>query len=171
MKTTVKLIVIGFVSILIASCASYQKKLNKAKNFLLADPTELSKLCSDRFPNKNEYIKGKTDTVAGATIYVKGDSVKCPDGTKKKAPDKSVKCPPSTHSVDTIKVADSAMIYYLTAQIKKADDSLNIYHERMKVRDAEIVKTKKENRKKIFIIIGLCALIGGGVLAKIKGVI
>lgn len=107
-------------------------------------PEVLAKDCAEKFPPVIRFLPGKTDTIPGDTIIVKGDSIPCPDGTKIKQPDKSVICPPSFTRVDTITVTDSALLYLLYANINrlKADSinkSITIINQ-----EKEIKKIKKQ---------------------------
>lgn len=100
--------------------------------------------CSKTFPSVIRYLPGKTDTIPGDTIIVKGDSVPCPDGTKVKQPDKSVICPPSFTRVDTITVTDSALLYVLHSNINRLrTDSIN-KSMTIEYQQKEIKKLKKD---------------------------
>lgn len=155
---------------LLASCATYNKKLRKSSEFFNAHPEELSKLCSDKFPVKTVFLPGKRDTVPGQTIYLPGDSIPCPDGSKVKAPDRHVKCPPSVNCTpDTIKVEDTAKIFFLNSQLKKAGDSLNVQKGKMSEKDKQLAEEKKGSKKKDWIIISLVLMIGVSIFLKIKG--
>lgn len=168
---------------LFTSCgSSFLKQQKKFIEFAGKYPTELARLCSDRFPSTPIYIAGKTDTIEGEKIYIKGDSIPCPDGSKVKAPDKQVDCPPSFNTRDTIKVPDNARIYILNrtiADLQNANDQLRReYDEKMKKKDEEIKKLKEENdnlksksNKRLYVIIALSFIIGLCIFLKIKRII
>lgn len=165
-----------------ASCSTYQKQQKKFIEFAGKYPTELARLCSDRFPSTPIYIAGKTDTIEGEKIYIKGDSIPCPDGSKVKAPDKQVDCPPSYNTRDTIKVQDYARIYILNgtiAELQNANDQLHReYDEKMRNKDEEINKLKEENKKiqsksnkRLYLNIALSFIIGLCIFLRIKRII
>ena len=147
--------------VFIAGCATTEKK---ARNYYLEHKDELAKLCSDCFPVKQEYIKGKDIYLPQDTVYVKGDTVEvqgdCPDGTKVK-----VKCPPSDTMkvyvpilrIDTITKADSAAIKFWQSEFRKADKAKND----LILEKASEIESKKEWRKWA-LILGLVIVVWGG---------
>jgi len=158
------------LAMLFASCSSYNKKLARSSKFFNENPAELAKLCTDKFPVKTVFLPGKRDTIPGQTIYLPGDSIPCPDGTKVRAPDRHVKCPPSIECTpDTIKIEDTAKIFLLNHELKKARDSLNVQKGRIEEKNEQLVEEKKASGNKTWIIVSLALIIGAGVLMKIKG--
>lgn len=104
-------------------------------------PEVLAKYCAEKFPPVIRFLPGKTDTIPGDTIFVKGDSIPCPDGTKVKAPDKPAYCPPSYRRVDTVQVTDSAKLFLLNTRINK------LYADSIK--HTTVIASQKEDIKKL----------------------
>lgn len=94
------------------SCSGKKRFVKFAKNH----PEALAKECLDKFPIKETFIQGKTDTLVNYQT-IKGDSIECP----KALPNKTVyvKCPDSKVitktliRVDTIIKKDSSALYLL----------------------------------------------------------
>lgn len=175
------ILIIAFCAML-ASCSTYQKQQKKFVKFASDYPSELARLCSDRFPTVPEIIEGKTDTIKGETIYIKGDSIPCPDGSKVKAPDQQVDCPPSTHTRDTLKIENKAKIYLLQKTIQDLQLSIDKKNSEfdiaMKKKDDQIKDLEKEIEKKdkrlfyrLLIIIGLGVVMVGSIILKVKKII
>lgn len=149
------------IMVFIAGCATTERK---ARNYYLEHKDELSKLCADCFPVKQEYIKGKDVYLPQDTVFIKGDTVEvqgdCPDGTKVK-----VKCPPSDTMkvyipilrIDTITRADSAAIYYWQSEYKKTDSIKNKL-----ILDKATLNESKNEWRKWAVILGAVILVYGG---------
>lgn len=137
-----------FALIILSSCTT--RKRNKAHNYFRDHPQELAELCAKEFPPVINHIQGKTDTIPGINVYIKGDSIPCPDGTKVKAPDVKVPCPPSTHRVDTVTIENTAKIKALEGESKNKD-------ARISELEKELTETKEKasNRMWWLISIGL----------------
>lgn len=170
---------IGLCSLLF-SCNTYQKQQRKFIKFASDYPSELARLCSDRFPTTPIFIKGKTDTIHPAPIIIR-DTVDCPDGTKVPI-ERKVDCPPSTHSVDTLRLPDNAKIFLLNKTIqdlqlsieglnKKFTDSIKVKDDKIKDLQSEIRKKDKKLLYRLWIIIGLSGIIGLATFLRIKGII
>lgn len=159
-----------FVMILLSSCMSWKKQLERSTTFFVKNPEELAKLCYTKFPTKPDtLIIGKTDTVPGPVVYVKGDSVKCPDGSKQKSPDKVVKCPASTHRVDTVFREDPRKVFLFQSEIKRFKDSVLVLHTKLQESEKNVREARKQSQNRLFIVIGLIVLIVGGFIARMKG--
>lgn len=158
-----KLIMFGVIAMMLASCATYEKKLNKFQLFALNHPAELAKLCADKFQVKEITKPGRIDTVPGKTVYLPGDSIPCPDGTKVKSPDKKVQCPPSTICTpDTIRMEDTAKLFLMAADRDKYKDSLNVMKGKLEA-------VKKISSSRLWIIIGVAGAIALAIFSKFKG--
>lgn len=171
-----KLILISSV-ILFASCSTYQKQQKKFVKFASDYPSELARLCSDRFPTVPEFIKGKPDTI-NKTVFIKGDSIPCPDGSKVKAPDVKVDCPETIRQVDTIRLPDNAKIYLLNKTIQDLQLSIDAKNNILRQKDVEIKNNedkiselKKKLLDRFWIIIGLSVIMGIAIILRIKNII
>ncbi len=154
-----KRIIITVVSLLLLAGCTTQRK---AEKWYRGNPVELAKLCLDCFGDNSTpvYVKGRTDTIPGETIYIKGDSIPCPDGTKIKAPDVKVPCPPATQRVDTAfrdRWETLARIKVLEAEVAESKDEL----EKEKARGDKLQARGDKYKKSTTI---LSAIIGLGFL-------
>lgn len=78
-----KLIVL--LALVCAGCNTYQKQLNKTRNFLADNPAELAKLCADKYTDRDTVFKqGRTDTLT--KVVTDTLTADCPDGTVVKVP-------------------------------------------------------------------------------------
>lgn len=165
-----KILSMIILAIVLGSCATQKKKLEKFQNFALNNPGELAKLCADKFPVKEITKPGRVDTVPGKTvylpgktIYLKGDSVKCPDQT--------VQCPPSTNKTDTVFREDTAKLKMWMDNFQKERDSLNLVKGQLSEVKDQLKSSEIQNRTKLWTIVALIGIIGAGVFLKIKGII
>lgn len=166
-----KLTIIVILAMMLGSCATYQKKLNKFQTFALNNPAELAKICTDKFPVKEVVKPGRVDTlpgktvfIKGETIYLKGDSVKCPDH--------SVDCPPSTTAQpDTVYREDTAKLFVALDKEQKTRDSLNLVKGQLTEVKDQLKKSQNSNTTKSYIIMSLLLVIGVGAFLKIKGLL
>lgn len=121
------IIVMILLAIITSGCSGKKGYIKYSKNH----PEILANDCMEKFPPKTEFRPGRIDTVPGETILVKGDSIPCPDGTKVKAPDKPVICPPSFVCYpDTIIRVDSAALFLLGVERLKVHDRNNTIIEK-----------------------------------------
>lgn len=168
---SMKKLTVMILAMMLGSCATYQKKLEKFQNFALNNPVELSKLCADKFPVKEvvkpgrvDTVPGKTVFVTGKTIYVKGETIKCPDD--------SVQCPPSTKAQpDTVYREDTAKLFVALDKYDKARDTVSQQKGTIKELKGQLKKSDIANTQKTWTIVALIAIIGAGVLLKIKGIL
>lgn len=164
-------ILIVIMAMLLGSCATYQKKLNKFQTFALNNPSELAKLCADKFPVKEitkpgriDTVPGKTVFLPGKTIYLKGDSVKCPD--------QQVDCPPSTNAQpDTVYREDTAKLKVWMDKWQNSQDSLNMVKGQLKTTRENLEASERKNQTKLWTIVALIGILGAGVFLKIKGIL
>lgn len=168
------------VIFLMSSCATYQKQQKRFVKFASDYPSELARLCSDRFPSTPKYIQGKTDTIKSDPIIIR-DTIDCPDGSKVPV-ERSVDCPPSTHTIDTIEFENKARIYLLEKTIQDLQLSIDKKNSEfdiaMKKKDDQIKDLEKEIRKKdkrlfyrLLIVIGLGVVMVGSIILKVKKII
>lgn len=79
------LLIIAPLLLILAGCASLEKKHFKAVKFFNEHENLAAEYCAGKFPSETEIIKEPpiviTDTIDGPTVYVD-----CPDGTKKECP-------------------------------------------------------------------------------------
>ena len=124
------LITLG-ICCLILSCSGKKGYLK----YSASHPEVLAKDCLDKFPVKESFIKGKTDTLIEYSI-LKADSIACPEvkGQKVtyiKVPVKSLKTLYISRT-DTIIKRDSSALFLL---MKSQDKVLNQNDEINKLRD------------------------------------
>lgn len=118
-------------SICLLSACTTERKVNA---YLDKHPVKLASICALKYPSKQSYLPGKTDTLIKRDT-ITGDSIKvpCPD-QKEKGQIVYTKCPPNktitktieTIRVDTIVKIDSARISvlrYENNQIKDEKES------------------------------------------------
>ena len=169
MKNKLTLMVI--LAMLLGSCATYQKKLNKFQTFALNNPAELAKLCTDKFPVKEVVKPGRVDTVPGKTVFIKGETIYL-KGDSVKCPDHSVECPPSTNAQpDTVYREDTAKLFVALDKEQKSRDSLNLVKGQLKQANEQLKKSQNSNTTKSYIIMSLLLVIGVGAFLKIKGLL
>jgi len=121
LKTSIFIVLIWIALCVLASLSSCSGKKAFTK-YASKHPEILAKECLEKFPIKETYIQGKTDTLINYQT-IKGDSVECP----KALPNKTVfvKCPDSKVIVktllriDTIVKRDSSALYLLNAEVNK----------------------------------------------------
>lgn len=158
--------------IMLSSCASYKKQLNKFQTFALNNPAELAKLCTDKFPVREITKPGRVDTVPGEIVYLPGDSIPCPDGSKVKAPDKKVQCPPSTVCTpDTVLQEDTARLFVALDKADKLKDSLNLVKGQLKERGEQLAESKKTVTSRNWTIAVLILILGVATVLKVKGIL
>ena len=154
--------------VLLTGCSSVNKQRFRAEQFYKEHPNELAEKCATNFPPT--YKEGKTITLPSDTVYVKGDSVKCPDiinkttgevikGGKAKCPDaKTITI--TKFRVDTIEsTATLAKVADLTYKLSEKSNELIITQD--KLNDA--LKTAKN---RLWYLIGLIIIIFGYVEIK-----
>lgn len=159
------LLLIG--AILFLSSCSQSKKVQKAKETLLSNPSELAKICAERFPAQETtvYIPGETIT---DTVY-SFQEVMIP-----------VECPPSDSGVviqwkvktvrETVTVNKTDTVNKVT--VDKAKEISLLYEiDRLEAKNKELqakVATLKKYRDWIWILI-ICLVIVGGLWFWFKG--
>lgn len=166
-----KILAMIILAIVLGSCATQKKKLEKFQTFALNNPGELAKLCADKFPVKEITKPGRVDTVPGKTvflpgktIYLKGDSVKCPD--------QQVDCPPSTTAQpDTVYREDTAKLKVWMDKWQSERDSLNLVKGQLKETKDNLETSERKNQTKLWTIVALIGILGAGVFLKIKGIL
>jgi hypothetical protein len=158
-----KKLLLLIVCVLLTGCASVNKQRFRAEQFYKEHPNELAEKCATNFPPT--YKEGKTITLPSDTVYVKGDSVKCPDiinkttgevikGGKAKCPDSKTIYVPQLR-VDTIEsTATLAKVADLTYKLSEKSNELIITQD--KLNDA--LKTAKN---RLWYLIGLIIIIFG----------
>jgi len=158
-KTSIFIVLIWISLCIMAALVSCSGKKAFTK-YASKHPEALAKECLEKFPIKETYIQGKTDTLVNYQT-IQGDSVECP----KALPNKTVfvKCPDSKVIVktllriDTIIKRDSSALYLLNAEANKVK-SLN-----------DKVKELKNDKSVLYIwIILLILFIGINLYFKIK---
>jgi len=120
-KTSIFIVLIWIALCIMAALVSCSGKKGFVK-FAKNHPEALAKECLDKFPSKETFIQGKTDTLVNYQT-IKGDSIECP----KALPNKTVfvKCPDNKVitktllRVDTIVKRDSSALFLLNAETNK----------------------------------------------------
>jgi len=159
LKTSIFIVLIWIALCVLASLSSCSGKKAFTK-YASKHPEALAKECLEKFPIKETYIQGKTDTLVNYQT-IKGDSVECP----KALPNKTVfvKCPDSKVIVktllriDTIVKRDSSALYLLNAEANK-----------VKVLNTKIQELKDDRMNLRLWIILLILFIGINLYFKIK---
>lgn len=166
-----KILFMAILALMLGSCATYQKKLNKFQQFANQNPAELAKLCGNKFPVKTEYLPGRVDTIQGREIVVKGYPIPCPDGTKVTPPDRTVKCPPSTVQHDTLKVEDTAKLFLALDSNAKLNTKVNTLNGQIIEKDKALEDSKSQSKQRLWGLIIMAGALGVGIFLKIKSII
>lgn len=139
------------LAIVVSSCGTSKLKQQiKAHNYFNQHPNELAELCGTKFPPETKYIPGKTIVTPGDTVTVRDTvsvTVDCPDGTQVTAD-----CPPNEKQsirdtifrVDTITVANTALISSLNYTISSQQARIDIQDAQNKELAAEIKKQSRQ---------------------------
>lgn len=141
-------------AILFLSSCSQSKKLQKAKETMLDNPSELAKICSERFPAKETtvYIPGETVVDTVFTFQEVMIPVECPPSDKDTIIQwkiRNVRETVKETKVDTVNrvTVDKAREFYLESQIEKAQKEL-----------AKESKKLKNRTKIMWILVVVCLL-------------
>lgn len=160
---------------LFSGCATYKKKQRNFQKFALTYPEELAKISKQVFPNPSWIKKGEPIPQAPVKVIIRDTVYK--DG-EEKIIEREVDCPPSTKQVDTMYYEDSRSIYLKDQEILKLNEKIDQLSSKvgdlyLKIegKDAEILKQKDNLHTRMYVIIGLSAVIGIGIILKIKGII
>lgn len=148
---------------LMAGCVSVQKQRNRAEQFYREHPEELAAKCASNFPPT--YKEGKTITLPGDTVYLKGDSVKCPDvvnpATGEKTSGVKLKCPDSkTIYIPQLRV-DTVESTALLARVEEQRQKLANKTAELKVSDDKLNEALKTAKNRLWALIGLGVAVVG----------
>lgn len=131
-----KLIVL--LALVCAGCNTYQKQLNKTRNFLADNPAELAKLCADKYTDRDTVFKqGRTDTLT--EIITDTLTVNCPDGTvmKKPVPKYINRYLTRTDTIQTDRVETKAKLASLT------NDNTQLRQDTVRIKETLRITEKK----------------------------
>lgn len=127
----------------------------RAINYMLTHENVLSELCASKYPIKETYIKGKTDTITKLdTTIIPGPTIPCPENKEVKCPDnKIIYKKIYIDRVDTIKAPDLAKIHVL--ENKLASKSYDLSEANKKLENERISKDRWRNGCLILFGIGI----------------
>lgn len=155
-------------AILFLSSCSQSKKLQKAKETMLDNPSELAKICSERFPAKETtiYIPGETVVDTVFTFQEVMIPVECPPSDKDTIIQwkiRNVRETVKETKVDTVNrvTVDKAREFYLESQI----DQLT---KEKKELQAKVDQLKKYRNWLIWLAIGVFLGLGIWFYSRIK---
>lgn len=157
-----KILITAAVAIVMAGCVSTQKQRSRAEQFYREHPEELAEKCATNFPPT--YKEGKTITLPGDTVFIKGDSVKCPDVvnpvTGEKKPGVKIKCPDSkTIYIPTLRV-DTVESTALLARVEQQRQQLADKSAKLKQTEQNLSDALKTAKNRSWAIIALAGAIG-----------
>jgi len=159
LKTSIFIVLIWIAICVLASLSSCSGKKAFTK-YASKHPEALAKECLEKFPIKETYIQGKTDTLINYQT-IKGDSIECPKALPNKI--SFVKCPDSKVIVktllriDTIVKRDSSALYLL--YLEKGNST---------ILNSKIRELKNDKTQLYMWLIILILLIGVNLYFKIK---
>lgn len=160
---------------LFSGCVTYKKKQKNFQEFAFKYPEELAKLSKQVFPNPSWVKKGDPIPQAPVKVVIRDTVYK--DG-EEKIIEREVDCPPSTKQVDTMYYEDSRTVYLkdqeilkLNEKIEQLSSKVGDLYLKIEGKDAEISKQKDNLHTRMYVIIGLSAVIGIGIFLKIKGIL
>lgn len=146
--------------LLFTSCMT-QKKIESISNQYLRDhPEVLAELCSSKYPVQWKFIPGQTVFLETPPVFIPGDTVECPDGSKVVTPSREVKCPDHESRVDTLIVPDLALADHWR---------FNTVKWQMKASGFEgELKSEKKLKTQLAVILGIVSLLLVALLIKRK---
>ena len=159
LKTSLVIVILWIALCIVAAFTSCSGK-KAFQKYSAKHPEALAEKCLERFPAKETYLKGKTDTLISYETII-GDSIECPKVASNQL--SFVKCKDSKViiktlvRIDTINRVDSSALYLLKVQ-KENVISLN-----------SKVKDLKHDKSILYMwLIILIILIGINIYFKIK---
>lgn len=131
----------------------------RAINYMVTHENVLSELCASKYPIKETYIKGKTDTITKLdTTIVHGPTIPCPENKEVKCPDsKTITKKIYIDRIDTVIKENTAKIHVL--ENKLAYRSYDLSEANKKLENERISKDRWRNG--CLILLGICVIFVG----------
>ncbi len=146
-----RLIILMLAALTLSSCLTQRKREDITYRYLREHPVTLAELCAATYPIRETVIRGHTVQLPANTIWLKPDSVPCPDGTMVYPDPVPCDCPGGTIRVDTVVRENTAGL-----------DALAIRNMDLKVSlssvEAQAGIYKRQSIRKTWWIAGLSAL-------------
>lgn len=157
----------AFIALMLTSCSTLEKKIEKAKSVAYANPKSFAEFCGNVYPPKESYIKGKDSTIVDTlvrrdtvTVFITGkdgriDTVKLP-------------CPPCKGITKTIFRTDTVK-QENTAKLEAVMNDKMKFEQMYALENKARLEAGKTAKNRLWYLIGLLGVIGVGVVLKIKG--
>lgn len=151
-----RVFILVLLALCLTSCATLEKRISKAKVLAYEHPKEFAGFCSDAFPVKEKYIKGKDslriDTVTEEKIVkvpviIKGDTIYV-----------DAKCPQSKVVTNTVYRTDT-LVKENTAKITALEYSKSKIDTELTITKDKLTEAKKSANTRLWILIGMAGAI------------
>lgn len=143
------------LALCLTSCATLEKRINKAKVLAYEHQKEFAGFCSDAFPMKEKYIKGK-DSIITKTVTIKGDTIPCPPNENGEIV--KVICPDVKY-IDTGSVRVDTAYIENTAKITALEHSKNKIDTELTITKDKLTEANKSANTRLWILIGMAVAI------------